>query len=194
MQGPWQQPTIPLGRYTTVTRSSVAGSNDGSHRVPVVVSQPHESQDSRGQPPKHSPPVIEVLWRPGCSYCSALRRELDRRGVPARWRNIWQDDAARSLVRAANNGNETVPTVLIGDRTLTNPRWQQLAPLLGEGPWLDPTAKRTSGRTRRFLSWLPVVALVTLSFALDAAGHTAASWAVDPFAVAAWWLTRPLRR
>ncbi|MGH3494719.1 MAG: glutaredoxin family protein [Sciscionella sp.] len=135
-----------------------------------------------------------MLWRPGCPHCAKLRRELARRGVSTRWRNIWQDDAARSLVRAANNGNETVPTVRIGDRTLTNPSWRQLAPLLGDGPWLAPSAAPRSGRTVRVLSWLPVVALVVASFALDAAGHSGASWAVDPFAVAAWWLTRPLRR
>lgn len=141
-----------------------------------------------------SAPVVEVLWRPGCPYCSALRRELDRRSVSASWRNIWQDNEARSLVRAANNGNETVPTVRIGERTLTNPSWRQLAPLLGDQPRFDPAARRTSERMRRSLSWLPFLALVVLSFALDAVGHTGASWAVDPFAVAAWWLTRPLRR
>lgn len=27
---------------------------------------------------------------------------------------------------AANNGNETVPTVIVGDWALTNPRWTQL--------------------------------------------------------------------
>lgn len=154
------------------------------------MSQPQ--QDRVDQPP---PPLVEVLWRPGCPYCSALRRDLNRRGVPARWRNIWEDAEAQSLVRAANSGNETVPTVVIGDRTLTNPRWAQLRPLLGDGPWNDPVEhSRMSAETRRVLSWIPVVALIVLSFVLEAAGHTGASWAVDPLALAAWWLTRPLRR
>lgn len=139
--------------------------------------------------------MVEVLWRPGCPYCSALRRDLNRRGVPARWRNIWEDGRAQELVRAANNGNETVPTVVVGDRTLTNPRWSQLQPLLPDGPWNEPVGHtRISAETRRLLSWVPVVALLLLSFALEAAGHTAASWAVDPLALAAWWFTRPLRR
>lgn len=110
------------------------------------------------------------------------------------WRNIWMDDAARLLVRAANNGNETVPTVRVGGRTLTNPRWPQIQLLLGDGPWTHLAAARTGWPTKKVLSWLPVVALIALGYVLDLTGHTAASWAVDPFAVAAWWFTRPLRR
>lgn len=158
------------------------------------MSPPLASRDHSDERPPRSAPAVEVLWRPGCPYCSALRRDLDRRGVPARWRNIWEDERARSLVRAANNGNETVPTVRVGDRTLTNPRWAQLQPLLGDGPWRDETGPRASRQTLKLLSWFPVVALIVSSFALEAAGHTGASWAVDPFAVATWWFTRPLRR
>lgn len=153
------------------------------------------SQPSPDRVDQSGAPAVEVLWRPGCPYCSALRRDLNRRGVPARWRNIWEDGRAQELVRAANNGNETVPTVVIGDRTLTNPRWSQLQPLLGDGPWNDPAGRtRMNAETRHVLSWMPVIALVVLSFVLEAAGHTGASWAVDPLVLAAWWFTRPLRR
>jgi len=70
-------------------------------------------------------------WRrPGCPYCSALRRDLSWRGVPSRWHNIWDDQAAREFVRSANFGSETVPTVRIGSATLTNPRGMQVAALV----------------------------------------------------------------
>lgn len=83
-------------------------------------------------------PTIEVFWRPGCPFCQLLRGELQDRDIEAQWRNIWMDGEAREIVRAANHGNETVPTVRIGDRTLTNPKWRDLAPLVGR----DPREKR----------------------------------------------------
>lgn len=64
---------------------------------------------------------IEVLWRPGCPYCSRLRRGLRRAGVTTVERDIWGDPDAAARVRAATGGDETVPTVLIGSRTLVNP-------------------------------------------------------------------------
>ncbi len=68
-----------------------------------------------------TPPVVEVFWRPGCPFCLALRTGLTLRGVRARWRNIWEDPEAATIVRTHNQGNETVPTVRIGDTVLTNP-------------------------------------------------------------------------
>ncbi len=67
------------------------------------------------------PVEIVVYWRPGCMFCSSLLRQLDRRGVPHRRVNIWDDTVGAALVRAAANGNETVPTVLIGPITVVNP-------------------------------------------------------------------------
>jgi len=97
---------------------------------------------------------LEVFWRPGCPYCSGLRRELARRQVPATWRNIWDDPAARDVVRSVNSGSETVPTARIGTYTLTNPSWRQLAPLLGDGPWQQ--APSSTGRMKSVASWSPV--------------------------------------
>lgn len=68
-----------------------------------------------GQPP------VTVYWRPGCGFCRRLSRELDRAGVERTEINIWQDPAAAALVRAHARGNETVPTVLIGDLAMVNP-------------------------------------------------------------------------
>ncbi len=137
-------------------------------------------------------PGVEVFWRPGCPYCSALRRTLDRHQVSATWRNIWTDESARSFVRSVNAGNETVPTVRIGARTLTNPSWAQLDKLLGDGPWRHQV--RRASPTLSIVSWVPVVALIAASLVLAAAGHDGLSWGVDALAVAAWWFTRPLRR
>jgi hypothetical protein len=53
--------------------------------------------------------------------CSALVRQLDRRGVTHRRVDIWQDPTAAARVRSAANGNETVPTVGIGPVMLVNP-------------------------------------------------------------------------
>jgi mycoredoxin len=72
--------------------------------------------------------VVQVYWRPGCPYYRRLRRAL--RGIDAQWHNIWADVSARSFVRQANRGDETVPTVRVGQRVLTNPTGDQVAALL----------------------------------------------------------------
>lgn len=79
-------------------------------------------------------PLVEVFWRPGCPYCRSLRGMLLDYDVESKWRNIWEDPEARDIVRAANRGNETVPTVKVGSRTLTNSGWCELAPLIGRDP------------------------------------------------------------
>ncbi|MEU3771917.1 glutaredoxin domain-containing protein [Streptomyces sp. NPDC032472] len=62
-----------------------------------------------------------VLWRPGCKYCIQLRIRLGRSAHRLHWVNIWRDPAGASAAREANNGNETVPTVIVGGRPHTNP-------------------------------------------------------------------------
>lgn len=37
------------------------------------------------------------------------------------WVNIWNDEEAAAYVRSVNNGNETVPTVVIDGQAYTNP-------------------------------------------------------------------------
>lgn len=65
-------------------------------------------------------PVV-VFWRPGCIYCLRLRTALGAAGNKAEWVNIWQDDDGRAFVRQHNDGNETVPTVILADGVVTNP-------------------------------------------------------------------------
>jgi len=62
-----------------------------------------------------------VHWRPGCPFCVALLFGLWARRVPHRRIDIWKDAEAAAWVRSVNGGNETVPTVRIGELVLTNP-------------------------------------------------------------------------
>ncbi|MEU6934735.1 glutaredoxin domain-containing protein [Streptomyces sp. NPDC046374] len=62
-----------------------------------------------------------VFWRPGCAYCMRLRLRLGGRARRLHWVNIWTDPVGAAVVRAANDGNETVPTVVVAGRPHTNP-------------------------------------------------------------------------
>ncbi|MFC9284164.1 glutaredoxin domain-containing protein [Streptomyces collinus] len=62
-----------------------------------------------------------VYWRPGCTYCLRLRMRLGRSARQVHWVDIWRDPAGAAAVRAANGGDETVPTVVVAGRPHTNP-------------------------------------------------------------------------
>ncbi|MFI1735990.1 glutaredoxin domain-containing protein [Streptomyces acidicola] len=62
-----------------------------------------------------------IFWRPGCKYCLRLRLRLGRSARQLHWVDIWRDPAGAAAVRAANDGNETVPTVIVAGRPHTNP-------------------------------------------------------------------------
>jgi mycoredoxin len=64
---------------------------------------------------------IVMYARPGCPFCSMLRADLAAAGISYRELDIWQDAEAAASVRAVANGNETVPTVNIGETWLVNP-------------------------------------------------------------------------
>jgi len=80
---------------------------------------PDSHPDSSPAPTPPSP--VTVFWRPGCHYCWRLRRGLHRAGVPFNEVNIWGDPNAAATVRSLAGGNETVPTVVIGERAFINP-------------------------------------------------------------------------
>jgi mycoredoxin len=63
-----------------------------------------------------------------------LERALGAAGVEYQRRNIWEDDEAAAFVRSVNNGNETVPTVVIGEEFLTNPSPAAVLTKLGMEP------------------------------------------------------------
>lgn len=64
---------------------------------------------------------ITVYWRPGCGFCAGLLRSLERSELTFERRNIWDSEEDAAFVRSVANGNETVPTVVIGDQALVNP-------------------------------------------------------------------------
>ncbi|WP_074996341.1 glutaredoxin domain-containing protein [Streptomyces misionensis] len=62
-----------------------------------------------------------VYWRPGCVYCLRLRLRLGLRARRLHWVDIWRDPDGAAVVRAANGGDETVPTVVVGGLPYVNP-------------------------------------------------------------------------
>lgn len=60
-------------------------------------------------------------WRPGCGFCMALRWRLKAARIPVLEINIWRDAAAAARVRSIAGGNETVPTVVVGEDAFVNP-------------------------------------------------------------------------
>lgn len=82
---------------------------------------------------------IDFYWRPGCGFCMSLERGLDKLNLPLTKYNIWDDPEYAATVREIANGNETVPTVVIGDAKLVNPSaGQVLQALSAEAPELIP--------------------------------------------------------
>ena len=73
---------------------------------------------------------IEFYWRPGCSFCWRLERALNKAKVPMNKRNIWEDPRAAEFVRSVADGNETVPTVIVGSQTFVNPNVEEVVKAL----------------------------------------------------------------
>jgi mycoredoxin len=64
---------------------------------------------------------------PWCGYCHRLKSQLDREGIPFEVVDIEQDPAAADVVEKANNGNQTVPTLIYSDGSaMTNPSLAQV--------------------------------------------------------------------
>ena len=83
--------------------------------------------------------AVEYYWRPGCGFCMALERGLTKAGIPMNKHNIWEDPRHADVVRSHANGNETVPTVLVGGAAMVNPRVGQVIEALKvEAPHLVP--------------------------------------------------------
>lgn len=101
--------------------------------------------------PDVNPDAITFYWRPGCGFCMGLERRLEKLGVPFEKHNIWEDPEAAAVVRGIANGNETVPTVVIGEARLVNPSADAvLAAVRQHAPHLDP-GDAPHGALRRFL-------------------------------------------
>ena len=69
---------------------------------------------------------------PWCGYCHRLKSQLNREGIEFTEVDIEQDPASAKIVEEANNGNQTVPTLVFPDGTaLTNPSVAQVKAQLG---------------------------------------------------------------
>lgn len=91
-----------------------------------------------------TPDAITFYWRPGCGFCMGLERGLDRLGLPLDKHNIWEDPDAAATVRSIANGNETVPTVVVGGARMVNPSAEAvLRAVHAEAPHLDPQRTAT---------------------------------------------------
>lgn len=90
---------------------------------PLLFPRPVGAAEAQRRSAADGRPV--VYWRPGCAYCLRLRLRLGRGGRRLHWVDIWRDPQGAAAVRAANDGDETVPTVVVAGRAYTNPdpRW-----------------------------------------------------------------------
>ncbi len=77
---------------------------------------------------------VAIYWRPGCTFCLALRTRIGKYADRASWVNIWEDGEAAAYVRRVNQGNETVPTVVIDGEPHTNPGPGKVRKLLAATP------------------------------------------------------------
>lgn len=138
---------------------------------------------------------VTVFWRPGCPYCARLRSRLRRAGLEVNEVNIWDDPGGAAFVRSAAGGNETVPTVRVGERALVNPVPAELIAVVRE---LDPSLV-PDNPTRRLpdvlwlLQWLALMVFLVLSVVADIQGHAGLSWSLDAVAAFAFLLLRWFR-
>jgi mycoredoxin len=133
----------------TIDGGRRVGKRVGPDRVGSIV-QPADSPRTKS--------AITVYWRPGCSFCRHLRRELDHRNVPHQLVNIWDDPSGAAFVRSVAGGNETVPTVSIGELALVNPGIHAVlsaamthAPSAVPAGYTPPEAKGLGRLVRRLL-------------------------------------------
>ena len=64
---------------------------------------------------------------PWCGYCHRLKSQLDREGITYDIVDIEQNPEAAEVVESANNGNQTVPTLVYPDGSAhTNPSLIQI--------------------------------------------------------------------
>ena len=76
--------------------------------------------------------AIEYYWRPGCPFCMMLTPKLEATNIPLDEHNIWESPEAAAKVRSVADGNETVPTVVIGSVGLVNPSIEEVEAAVAE--------------------------------------------------------------
>jgi mycoredoxin len=71
--------------------------------------------------------TFTMYTTPWCGYCHRLKSQLDREGISYDVIDIEQDPNAAEIVESANNGNQTVPTLVYADgSSMTNPSVAQV--------------------------------------------------------------------
>jgi mycoredoxin len=75
---------------------------------------------------------VVVYYKPGCRFAARLRVRLKRAQMPYQAVRFGVDPAADEAVRNVNDGDEVSPTVLVGDRYLSNPSIDQIRAALGK--------------------------------------------------------------
>jgi len=145
---------------------------------------------TQSDPTPHS---VEVMWRPGCPFCGSLRRGLSRAGVATIEYDIWSSTDAAARVREATGGDETVPTVFVGDRALVNPSVRQVVDAIKAAdpdyqPVPTPAGRDGGAGARKILSaglsWTLVVAA---AWSVLVAWRPTTTWHVAPLILAAAW-------
>jgi mycoredoxin len=77
-----------------------------------------------------STPDIVMYWRPGCGFCAALERRMNKAELVFEKRNIWEDPNHAAFVRSVARGNETVPTLVVKGTAMVNPSLEQIVEAL----------------------------------------------------------------
>jgi mycoredoxin len=95
----------------------------------TVSASPDRERDMTTTPEPATANDVTMYWRPGCGFCSALRRRLQALGVSFTEIDIWEDPAAAEFVRSVARGNEVVPTITVGNTALVNPTAEEVLAL-----------------------------------------------------------------
>jgi mycoredoxin len=75
----------------------------------------------------HVSASFTMYTTPWCGYCHRLKSQLDREGISYDIVDIEAQPEAAAIVESANNGNQTVPTLVYVDGTAqTNPSVAQI--------------------------------------------------------------------
>jgi mycoredoxin len=76
---------------------------------------------------------LTMYTTPWCGYCQRLKKQLASAQVEFIEINIEEDPTAVQIVEKANEGNQTVPTLVFSDGTaMTNPSAQSVISKLDE--------------------------------------------------------------
>jgi mycoredoxin len=102
------------GRLSGLVLAAIAIALAWAWRVsPLRRAQPHVPH--RLAMDEALPRDVIVYWRPGCTYCMRLRRQLDsdvRRQL--RWVNVMADVEASQFIRRFHGGDMVTPTAVTG--------------------------------------------------------------------------------